>query len=281
MTRDEGDMAMTKTKIGILGCAGRMGQALIAEVLGRADQAELAGGIEQPNHPLVGKPLRDPRTGEDTGLLVGSDPQALFAASDVVIDFTCPTATVLHAQIAARSKAALVVGTTGLTPEQTEEVIRAARETVIVQAANFSLGVNLLLALTEDVARRLDAAFDIEILEMHHRHKVDAPSGTALALGEAAARGRGVNLDEVADRVRDGITGARKSGHIGFATLRGGNVVGDHTVIFAADNERIELTHKAGDRSIFARGAVTAALWTRGKAPGRYGMADVLGFARG
>lgn len=272
---------MSETKIGILGCAGRMGQALIAEVLGRNGQAVLAGAIEQPGHALVGKVLRDPRSGDDTGLVIGSDPQALFAACNVVIDFTCPTATVLHAQIAARTGAALVVGTTGLTPEQTDEVVRAASDTVIVQAANFSLGVNLLLALTEDVARRLDPAFDIEVLEMHHRHKVDAPSGTALALGEAAARGRGVKLDAVADRVRDGITGARKTGNIGFATLRGGNVVGDHTVIFAAENERIELTHKAGDRSIFARGAVTAALWTPGQAPGLYGMSDVLGFSRG
>lgn len=272
---------MSKTKIGILGCAGRMGQALIAEVLSRGEQAVLAGAIEQPDHALVGKALRDPRTGDDTGLVIGSDPQALFAASDVVIDFTCPTATVLHAQIAARSRAALVVGTTGLNSDQTAEVTRAAENTAIVQAANFSLGVNLLLALTEDVARRLDPAFDIEVLEMHHRHKVDAPSGTALALGEAAARGRGVDLEQVSDRVRDGITGARKTGHIGFATLRGGNVVGDHTVIFAADNERVELTHKAGDRSIFARGAVTAALWTRGQAPGLYGMSDVLGFSRG
>ena len=157
----------------------------------------------------------------------------------------------------------------------------AAQKTVVVQAANFSLGVNLLMALTRQVAQTLDPQFDIEVLEMHHRHKVDAPSGTALALGHAAAEGRGVDLNAVADRVRDGITGARKEGNIGFATLRGGNVVGDHSVIFAADDERIELSHKAGDRTIFARGALKAALWGQGKAPGEYDMLDVLGLNDG
>lgn len=269
---------MTQTRIGILGCAGRMGRALILDVLGRGNAA-LAGGIDQPTSPAAGKAITHPLSGDDTGLRVGIDPHALFAASDVVIDFTCPTGSVLHAELAAETGTALVVGTTGLTSAQDAAVRAAAAKTVIVQAANFSLGVNLLLALTEEVARRLDADFDIEILEMHHRHKVDAPSGTALALGAAAARGRGVELDAVSDRVRDGITGARTRGHIGFATLRGGNVVGDHSVIFAADNERIELSHQAGDRAIFARGAVTAALWTAGKAPGHYGMNDVLGFA--
>lgn len=271
---------MAKTRIGILGCAGRMGRALIAEVLAQGERATLAGGVEQPTNPVVGKPILDPVSGADTGLVVGGDPHALFAAADVVIDFTCPTATVLHAQEAARTGTALVIGTTGLTGIEDQEVARAAAGAAIIQAANFSLGVNLLLALTEQVARTLTPDFDIEVLEMHHRMKVDAPSGTALALGQAAARGRGVDLDTVADRVRDGITGARKRGNIGFATLRGGNVVGDHTVIFAADNERIELTHKAGDRAIFARGAVAAALWAHGKPAGRYGMADVLGFGK-
>lgn len=280
VTQDSGRQQMAKTRIGILGCAGRMGRALVGEVLAQGARAVLAGGAEQPMNPVVGKPILDPVSGADTGLVIGGDPHALFAASDVVIDFTCPTASVLHAQEAARTGTALVIGTTGLTGVEYNEVALAATQTAIIQAANFSLGVNLLLALTEEVARALNEDFDIEVLEMHHRMKVDAPSGTALALGKAAAAGRGVDLDAVADRVRDGITGARTRGHIGFATLRGGNVVGDHTVVFAADNERIELTHKAGDRAIFARGAVAAALWAHGKPAGRYGMADVLGFAR-
>lgn len=270
---------MTKTRVGILGCAGRMGRALILEVLDHAN-AQLAGGVEQSASPAVGTPILHPLSNTDTGLVIGGDPAALFAQSDVVIDFTAPAATVYHAKLAVDTQTALVVGTTGLTAADDARLDAASRDAVIVQAANFSLGVNLMLALTEDVARRLNEDFDIEILEMHHRKKVDAPSGTALALGQAAARGRGVDLDTVADRVRDGITGGRTRGHIGFATLRGGNVVGDHTVIFAADNERIELTHKAGDRAIFARGAVAAALWTTGRPAGRYGMADVLGFSR-
>lgn len=270
---------MNKTKIGILGCAGRMGRALVLEVLEQAG-AELAGGAEQSSSPAVGKPILHPLTAADTGLVATGDPADLFAQADVVIDFTAPAATVYHAKLAADTGTALVVGTTGLAAAEDARLTAAAAHTVIVQAANFSLGVNLLLALTEEVACRLSPDFDIEILEMHHRRKVDAPSGTALALGAAAARGRGVDLDAVADRVRDGITGERTRGHIGFATLRGGNVVGDHTVIFAADNERIELSHKAGDRAIFARGAVAAALWSQGRPPGRYGMADVLGFSR-
>ncbi len=270
---------MTKTRIGILGCGGRMGRALVQEVLAQGN-AVLAGGTEHGQSPLLGKAILDPVSGVDTGLMVGSDPAALFAQSDAVIDFTAPAATIYHAKLAAETGTALIVGTTGLSGEEDALLQATAAKTVIVQAANFSLGVNLLLALTEDVARRLNPDFDIEVLEMHHRMKVDAPSGTALALGKAAAAGRGVSLDAVADRVRDGITGARTRGNIGFATLRGGNVVGDHTVIFAADNERIELSHKAGDRSIFARGAVHAALWSHGKTAGHYSMADVLGFSR-
>lgn len=270
---------MAKTRIGIVGCAGRMGRTLIREILA-TDAAMLIGGTEQPGHAAVGKPILHPETHADTGLAVTTDAHALFEAADAVIDFTCPTATVYHAHLASQTKTALIVGTTGLSAAQSADLKAAGEKTVILQAANFSLGVNLLLALTEEVARRLNEDFDIEILEMHHRLKVDAPSGTAVALGQAAAAGRGVDLARISDRVRDGITGARQRGHIGFATLRGGNVVGDHTVIFAADNERIELTHKAADRAIFARGAVAAALWSKGRAPGYYGMADVLGFAR-
>ncbi|RMF08045.1 MAG: 4-hydroxy-tetrahydrodipicolinate reductase [Alphaproteobacteria bacterium] len=268
---------MAAVRIGVVGCAGRMGRALVSQILDN-ENAVLSGGTEHHDSPAVGRPLRHPVTGEELDVVVEADANGLFDRSDVVIDFTCPTATLLHADIAQRTGTALVVGTTGFTDDQAQKLRAAGSKIPVVQAANFSLGVNLLLHLTEEVARRLDEDFDIEVLEMHHRHKVDAPSGTALALGEAAARGRGVELARVSDRVRDGITGARKRGHIGFATLRGGNVVGEHTVMFAAENERVELTHKAGDRAIFARGAVTAALWVHGRAPGVYGMADVLGF---
>jgi 4-hydroxy-tetrahydrodipicolinate reductase len=211
------------------------------------------------------------------GLPVGEDPVTLFARAEAVIDFTIPQATRLHAELAAQARAIHVIGTTGLGPEEEEAIERAALHTAVVHAANMSLGVNLLLALVEQVGRSLDPDYDIEVVEMHHRHKVDAPSGTALALGRAAATGRGVDLDKVAQKVRDGHTGARRRGDIGFATLRGGDVVGEHTVVFAAEGERIELTHKASTREVFARGAVRAALWARGKPSGLYGMKDVLG----
>ena len=194
-----------------------------------------------------------------------------------MLDFTVPKATVEFAGLAANARIVHVFGTTGLTPEDEAKIAAAARHATIVRSGNMSLGVNLLTALTRKVAEALDADFDIEIVEMHHRHKVDAPSGTALMLGKAAADGRGVELDKVSVRGRDGHTGARRRGDIGFATLRGGSVVGEHSVIFAADGELIELTHRAADRGIFARGAVKAALWGRGKGPGLFSMMDVLG----
>jgi 4-hydroxy-tetrahydrodipicolinate reductase len=201
----------------------------------------------------------------------------VFEVADVVLDFTSPAATAHHAELAAETGTALVAGTTGLEPDHEATIVEAASKAAIVRAANMSVGINLLLALTRRVAATLSSDFDIEVLEIHHRHKVDAPSGTALALGRAAAAGRGVNHDDVADRGRDGITGERRRGDIGYAVLRGGNVAGEHSVIFAADNERIELAHKATDRAIFARGALTAAIWLEGKPPGLYSMADVLG----
>lgn len=268
---------MSKIQIGVVGAAGRMGLSLIRQVLA-TEGCALAGGSERPDSAAVGKPIINPLTGEATGLQILDNPQALLDVSDAVLDFTAPDATVALAALAAQSGKIHIIGTTGLGPEHHKALDLAARKTVIVQAANMSLGVNLVQQLTRQAAALLDEDFDIEILEMHHRHKVDAPSGTALALGEAAAKGRGVDLNQVSDRVRDGIIGPRKRGDIGFATLRGGNVVGDHTVIFAAEDERVELTHKAGDRSIFARGAVRAALWAHGKPAGRYTMADVLGF---
>ncbi|HSV29277.1 MAG TPA: 4-hydroxy-tetrahydrodipicolinate reductase, partial [Candidatus Omnitrophota bacterium] len=196
---------------------------------------------------------------------------------DAVIDFTAPAATVTHAGMAAAAGKVLVVGTTGLSKDDEAKLQQAADRVPVVYAPNFSVGVNLLMALTERAASILGDDYDIEIVEMHHRHKVDAPSGTALGLGRAAAAGRGVPLDSVWCKARDGHTGARPKGEIGFATLRGGDVVGDHTVMFAAEGERVELTHKASSRAVFAKGAVRAALWAKGKPAGLYTMRDVLG----
>ncbi|MAL79365.1 MAG: 4-hydroxy-tetrahydrodipicolinate reductase [Sneathiella sp.] len=263
-------------KIGIVGAAGRMGRMLVKQVSETAG-CVISGGTEPAGSPFAGKDITALAGLDASGILIGEDPAALFETADAVIDFTAPEATIAHARLAAEKGKIHIIGTTGLTNEQQAQVTACGDRAVIVQGANMSLGVNLLAQLTRKVAHILDDEFDIEILEMHHHHKVDAPSGTALLLGKAAAAGRGVDHDQVADRGRDGITGARKRGDIGYAVLRGGNVVGDHTVIFAAENERIELTHKAGDRSIFARGAVRAALWARGKAPGNYDMMDVLG----
>ena len=263
-------------KIVVVGAAGRMGRELIKTVHA-TEGMTLSGAIEPTGNLAIG---------QDAGLLAGlgkvgvvitDDPLELFARVEAVLDFTVPAASVEFAALAANARIVHVLGTTGLGPAHEARIEAAARHATIVKAGNMSLGVNLLTALTRKVAAALDADFDIEILEMHHRHKVDAPSGTALMLGKAAADGRGARLDEVSVRARDGHTGERKRGDIGFATLRGGSVVGDHTVIFAADGEVIELTHRASDRGIFARGAVKAALWGRGKPPGLYSMLDVLG----
>jgi 4-hydroxy-tetrahydrodipicolinate reductase len=265
------------TKIGIVGCAGRMGQMLVAEVLA-GEGLTLSGGSERQGSDAIGRDLGEILGRGRLGLTVGDDPKALFAASDVVIDFTSPGAAVVHAQLAAETGTAYVLGTTGLTPDQEDVIHSAATRTAVVWAPNMSVGVNLLFSLVEQMAGLLDpSTYDIEILEMHHRHKVDAPSGTALGLGQAAARGRGVALDAVWQKSRDGYTGARKAGDIGFATLRGGDVVGDHTVIFAADGERIEISHKASSRQVFVKGAVRAARWAIGRPPGLYAMKDVLG----
>ena len=263
--------------IGITGCAGRMGRALIETALAHPDTS-LAGGTEAPGSDALDSDLMR-LVGEDsTGQRVTDDVENLFAMSDAVVDFTVPAATRSHAQAAAGTGKIYIVGTTGLTDADQLTIEQAARSCAVVQAPNFSLGVNILMALTQKVAAMLPPdVFDIEILEMHHRHKIDAPSGTALGLGLAAAEGRGVPLGDVARTVRDGETGARPTGEIGFATLRGGDVAGDHTVMFAADGERLELTHKAGSRLIFARGAIQAALWAKDKEPGLYSMADVLG----
>jgi 4-hydroxy-tetrahydrodipicolinate reductase len=266
---------MAEIRIGIAGCSGRMGRALVAETLG-SPGARLAGGTVS-TASRAGGDLGAAAGLDPLGLAVGADPQALFAGADAVIDFTTPAATLAHAEIAARTGKALVIGTTGIDAAGAEAIGLAAKRAPIVWAPNMSLGVNLLLGLVEQVARALGSDYDIEILEMHHRLKRDAPSGTALGLGQAAARGREVALDAVSVRSRDGQIGVRPPGAIGFATLRGGDVVGDHTVIFAGAGERLELTHKAADRRIYARGALRAALWAAGQQPGLYGMKDVLG----
>ena len=263
-------------KIGVLGCAGRMGRAIMTEVLD-TEGCTLAGGTEMAGHSELGQDLGALIGSGSLDMTVNENAAALIAISDVVIEFSSVEATVRHAAIAAEHGTGHVIGTTGLDAAAAAAITNAADKTRIMWAANMSLGVNLLLGLTERVARSLGPeAFDIEIVEIHHRHKIDAPSGTALALGEAAARGRGVPLGDVADRGRDGMTGARKTGDIGFAALRGGDVVGDHSVVFAGLGERIELSHKASDRKIYARGAVHAARWLKDRPAGLYSMNDVL-----
>jgi 4-hydroxy-tetrahydrodipicolinate reductase len=269
---------MTEMRIAIVGAAGRMGR-MLARAVEEDPGCRLAGAVERPGSLALG---------EDAGLLAGlgrlgvtitDDPIAAFRNADAVLDFTAPAATRLFAQAAAQAGLVHVVGTTGLSSDDLHTLRTAAAGARIVQSGNMSLGVNLLAALVRKVARTLGTDWDIEILEMHHRMKVDAPSGTALLLGEAAAEGRAVALSERSVRVRDGHTGARAEGDIGFATLRGGTVVGEHSVIFAGAGERIELSHRAEDRALFARGAVKAALWARDKPAGFYTMADVLGLA--
>jgi 4-hydroxy-tetrahydrodipicolinate reductase len=241
--------------MGILGAGGRMGRA-IAALLAEAEEAQLAGGADR-----------------------GDDPAALAGACDVLIDFSLPEALDPNLMAAVATRTPIVVGTTGLTGEHQRLIDSAAAHVPVLQAFNMSLGVNLLAHLVREAAARLGPDWDIEIVEMHHRMKADAPSGTALLLGEAAATGRGVPLDAVSHRGRDGITGPREPGRIGFAALRGGSVAGDHQLIFAGEGERIELGHRAESRAIFARGAIRAALWLSDKSAGRYAMSDVLGLA--
>lgn len=253
---------------------GRMVSAAVAAIEG----ARIAAGSEAAGSLALGQDVALLAGLPPCGAVAVADPAELFAASDAIIDFSVPAATLVHARLAEQTGKALIVGTTGLGAEHDAAIAAAAKKAVIVRAANFSIGVNLALGLARRAAEVLGADYDIEILEMHHRHKVDAPSGTALALGEAVADGRRVSLADKAVRARDGHTGARKKGDIGFATLRGGDVIGDHTVIFAGEGERIEIGHKASSRAVFAQGAVRAALWTRGQKPGLYSMSDVLGF---
>lgn len=262
----------------VMGVSGRMGQMLVGAVDANP-KVILSGVTERAGHAWIGRDLGECLGGAPRGIIVSDDPVEVFANAQAALDFTAPAATVAHAELAAQARAALVVGTTGLSESDIDKLTSAARHAPIVRAGNFSLGVNLMTVLTRKMAAALDIDYDIEIVEMHHRHKVDAPSGTALMLGEAAAAGRGVALNEVSDRGRDGQTGARVPGHIGFAALRGGDVIGDHEVVFAGTGERISLRHAASDRSVFAHGAVRAAIWGFAQKPGAYDMLDVLGLA--
>ena len=260
----------------ITGASGRMGQMLVKTVVA-SGKARLVGCIERPRNPWLGRDIGEAMGGAALGVLVTDDPLPAFASAQAVIDFTAPAATVEFAALAAQARAVHVIGTTGLEAAHHAKLDAAARHAVVVQAGNMSLGVNLLTRLTQKVAAALDADWDIEVIEAHHRMKVDAPSGTALMLGQAAADGRGVSLDDARVSGRDGITGARERGSIGFSAIRGGDIVGEHDVLFAGEGERIILRHVVTDRTIFARGALRAALWGQGQKPGRYDMMDVLG----
>ena len=264
------------TQIVVTGASGRMGQMLI-DTINQSDRAVLCGALERPGHPWVGRDIGTAMGGAATGVVVSDDPDKTLAKAQAVIDFTSPAASVAFAILAAQRGLVHVIGTTGLSKDDIDKINTAAQKTTIVRAGNMSLGVNLLVQLTKKVAAALDDDYDIEIIEAHHNQKVDAPSGTALMLGQAAADGRGVTLADTADSGRDGITGARKKGDIGFSAIRGGDIVGEHDVLFATAGERITLRHVASDRAVFARGAVKAALWGQDKAAGAYDMLDVLG----
>ena len=253
-------------------------EAWLVRVISETPGVVLAGAIEREGAPEIGRDAGELAGVGASGIAITTDALPLFAKADGVLDFTVPAATLAFAELAAQARIVHVIGTTGLSADDEAKIRTAARHAVIVKSGNMSLGVNLLAALVRQAARALDPSFDIEVLEMHHRHKVDAPSGTALMLGQAAAEGRDIDLASHSVRVRDGITGPRERGSIGFATLRGGSVIGDHSVMLAGEGEMITLSHHASDRALFARGAVKAALWAHGRKPGRYSMADVLGF---
>jgi len=268
---------MADMKLVVVGAAGRMGQSLI-RAIHEVPGVMLSGAVERPGSEHLG---------EDAGLLAGvrensilitDDPLPVFAEAEGVLDFTIPAASVEFAALAAQARIVHVIGTTGCSDEDEGKFDAAARHARIVKSGNYSFGVVLLSVLVKQAAAALNAAdFDIDILEMHHKHKVDAPSGTAFMLGEAVAEGRKINFADNNIRVRDGITGAREEGSIGFATLRGGSVVGEHSVLFAGEGETLEIAHRATDRQIFSRGAVKAAQWANAQKPGRYDMLDVLG----
>jgi 4-hydroxy-tetrahydrodipicolinate reductase len=270
------EFAMADMRLVVAGAAGRMGRMLV-QAIHAGEGMVLAGALERKGSQALGQDIGILAGIGELGIKITDDPLSALVHADAVIDFTAPQATIEMAAIAAQARIVHVIGTTGLSVDDLKVIDAAGRHAVIIRSGNMSLGVNLLAGLVRQTAKALGIEYDIEIVEMHHRMKVDAPSGTALMLGEAAAKGRDISLQDHSDRGRDGITGARKPGDIGFASLRGGTVIGDHTVTFAGPAERIELSHRAEDRSLFARGAVRAALWGRGRKPGVYSMADVLG----
>ena len=271
MASDNSDM-----RIVIAGAGGRMGRTLIHAVAA-SKGLTLAGAVEAEGSAVIGRDAGELAGLGPNGVKVTSDVAAALKGADGLVEFTIPAATLAFAELTAAAGIAHIIGTTGHSAEEEKIIAEAASRAKIVKAGNFSMGVNLLVALTKRVAKTLDDAYDIEIVEMHHNKKIDAPSGTALMLGRAAAAGRGIDLGQHSVRGRDGMTGARCAGDIGFASLRGGTVVGEHSVIFAGPAERVELTHRAEDRMIFARGALHAALWARNQKPGLYSMMDVLG----
>ena len=260
----------------VTGASGRMGRMLI-QTIASSGKARLAACVERTGHPWIGRDVGECLGGAAMGVPVTDDALEAFSKAQGVVDFTAPEATVEFAALAAQARLVHVIGTTGLEPAHIARIEAAARHAVIVRAGNMSLGVNLLVRMTQKIAAALDADWDVEIVEAHHRMKVDAPSGTALMLGRAAAEGRGTSLETAMVSGRDGITGARARGTIGFSAVRGGDIVGEHDVIFAADGERVILRHVATDRAIFARGALRAVLWGQGQKPGHYDMIDVLG----
>jgi 4-hydroxy-tetrahydrodipicolinate reductase len=272
------DHHMSDMRLIVAGAGGRMGRTLVKAIT-EIEGVTLVGAADAPVSAVIGRDAGELAGVGANGVPVAADVEPLLANADGLVDFTIPAATIVLAEIAAKRGLVHVIGTTGLSAENDKLIAIAAQRSAIVKSGNMSLGVNLVEALVRRVAKALDEDFDIEIVEMHHNKKIDAPSGTALMFGRAAAQGRGITLEQHSERGRDGHTGARERGAIGFASLRGGTVVGDHTVTFAGPAERIELVHKAEDRMIFARGAVKAALWARGRKPGLYSMADVLGLS--
>jgi 4-hydroxy-tetrahydrodipicolinate reductase len=267
---------MADMRLVVTGAAGRMGRMLI-KTIHETPGVVLSGALEREGSIALDGDAGLLAGCGNAGIAITADPLAAILNADGILDFSTPAATVEFAALAAQARIAHIVGTTGLSAEDLKRIAAAARHAPIVRSDNMSRCVNLLAALARRAAKALGVDFDIEILEMHHRMKVDAPSGTALLLSEAVAEGRGVDLSARMTPPRHGHTGARRAGDIGFASLRGGSVAGDHTVIFAGDGERVELTHRADDRAVFARGAIKAALWAHGRKAGLYSMADVLG----
>ena len=265
---------MTGIKVVIAGISGRMGHALLAGVLANTD-FQLYGALDRADGAQIGKDAGE-QVGKNTGVIITSDVAATLKGAGVLIDFTQPEASLIYLEACKQAGVKHVIGTTGFTAEQKAIITAAAKQIAIVFAPNMSVGVTLLINLVEQAAKALNDGFDIEVVEMHHRHKIDAPSGTALRLGEAAAQGLGQNLQDCAIYAREGVTGERETGKIGFATLRGGDVVGDHTVVFAGIGERVEITHKASSRATFALGALRAAKFLQHKNTGLYDMRDVL-----